>query len=177
MRLLALFCLLTASRAIADATPSPRCAAPEPAAAKVEEARAEAVQSPLYGFAAKTFGPPASCDGTFRLTPDGRSSRLTFHFADGSSLTFEVSPPETVVETLRSKAPLPDVARAKAALQAEAKYSNGTIDWGGKPEERRKRGAETTTRTYWDPDPDFHLGVDLVYRGRELVGLRFHLAL
>ncbi len=167
--------LLLAS-ALTASGPGPRCTAPRPQAAKVEEARVQAIGSPLYLFAVKSFGPPAACGGTFHRTPDGQSSRLTFHFADGSTLTFEVSPPETIVETLQAKSPLRDVAGAKAALQAEAKNSNGSINWGTKPSPTRGPTG-TTARTYWDSTPDSNLGVDLLYRGTDLVGLRFHLAL
>ncbi len=156
---------------------SPRCVAPKAQAAKVEAFRADATSSPLYLFAVKNFGAPLRCRGTSHKSADGQSNRLTFDFAGGTTLILAVSMPETIEETLTGKPGFVDLAQAKAAMDAEAKNSNGHIDWTKKPEESAGSEPGSVSKTYWDPSDDSNLGVDLVYRGPDLVGLRFHLAL
>lgn len=159
---------------VAPAAPAPQpaitCQGDRPSEGKSVAFRREALATSLFAFAEAELGKPTGCRISWRSFDGREYGSIVFGFKDGSELTYEQSPPEVTVIALKAERAL-NLTQAQRALERQSGYQVG---WSQTPEVRTEAGTEV--RTYWHPEEGLNLGVDLVYRKGQLVGLGYHSA-
>jgi hypothetical protein len=140
------------------------------------QTRAAAESMTFYTYATKTFGQPTSCSMTWETFEENLFPTIVYDFS-GATYTVASLPPETGRTELIAKDGFPDEKVAKALLEKQLKADNWEVDWSKPNIEKSAAKDGLSTTTYWSPEDGANMGVDLVYRGKRLIGIATHFAM
>jgi len=122
----------------------------------------------LYLYAVKLFNQPLACKGG--NSEDGESAVMVFTFTNGA--TFKIDYDQSATNyALRVPGGFPDEKEARSIIK---QYQGGrAINWAKPDESSDERGEQVNS--YWASGTDMNIGVDMVYKAKKLVELRYQI--